>query len=160
MAASFSRAQFANLVAHHSLVSLVNLLNIPLPGGSFFPRRADDVTVLGRDLERLRMLKGELDADDPAAVRGFLLGVKALLFEVEFLLHQERDLRRNEVFFADLERLKTMLAQVTTLDDLGQLRNLAYKLVIMLPFFDDEARLAERNATAARWFAQAEAKAR
>jgi hypothetical protein len=155
-APSFSRTQFVNLLAYHTLVSLVNLLNLPLPHGSFFPRRADDLTLLDRDVARLRMLKAELDAGDPAAVRGFLIGAKALLFELEFLLHQERGLQRNEAFFADLERLGNLLAQADTLADAAHLRNLAYKLVIRLPFYDDRARADERNATAERWFAGVE----
>lgn len=155
-----NRTQFANLVAHHSLISVVNLLNLPLPQGSFFPRRADDLTLLQRDVERLRMLKQQLDAKDPAAVRGYLVGVQALLFETEFLLHQERALRPNPAFWADFERLTTLLAQADSLADAAHLRDLAYKLSIMLPFADDEARMAERNATAERWFREREQRAR
>jgi hypothetical protein len=154
----FTRTQFVNLVIHHSLVSLVNLLNLPLPEGSFFPRRGDDLTLLGRDVRRLAMLKAELDRTDAGAVRGFLLSVRALLFEVEFMLHQERALPRNEAFFADFERLSNLLAQADSLEDVAQVRNLAYKLVIRLPYYDDAARMAERNATAERWFAQVEAR--
>jgi hypothetical protein len=154
-----NRTQVANLLAYHSLVTLVNLLNLPLPRGSFFPRRGDDVTVLDGDVARLRMLKAELDASDPAAARGFLVAVRGLLFEVGFLLHQERALRRNPAFWEDFDRFGTLLEQAGNLRDLEELRDLAYKLVIELPFYEDEARLAERNGTAARWYAGRDAPA-
>lgn len=155
----WSRAQFANFVAYHTLISLANLLNLPLPKGTFFPRRSFRLTVLDRDVARLRMLKDELDTKEPAAVRGYLLGVKALHFELQFSLHQEPDLSRNAQFFDDFERFSTMVSQAETTRDAEDLRNLAYKLSIMLPFFEDEALMRERNATAEKWWRDVESRA-
>lgn len=148
--------QWANASAYHLLVSLVNLLNLPLPKGTFIPRRAATLTVLDRDVERLRMLKRELDPDDPAAVRGYLVAAKAVLLELTWALHQWRDLKRNPEFDADLERLGTVVAQMRDLGDAEGVRDLAYKLAIMLPFFEDEERMRERNAIAKRWFEERE----
>jgi hypothetical protein len=145
-------AQFANIVAYHVLISLVNLLNLPLPHGTFIPRRSWQLTVLDKDVERLRMLKRELDVADPAAVAGYLVGAKALLFELEVALHQWPNLPRNEAFFADLERLSLLLAQIRDLDDAEGMRDLAYKLSVMLPFYEMEEGMRERNATAEKWF--------
>ena len=147
-----SRAQFANLVAYQLLISLVNLLNLPLPHGTFIPRRAWQLTVLEKDVERLRMLKRELDVTSPDAVAGYLVGAKAVLFELEVALHQWHDLARNEAFFADLERLSLLLAQTRDLHDAEGVRDLAYKLSIMLPFYEVEENMRERNATAQKWF--------
>ena len=152
MAAPPRPAQFANLVAYHVLISLVNLLNLPLPHGTFIPRRSWQLTVLDKDVERLRMLKRELDVADPAAVAGYLVGAKALLFELEVALHQWPNLPRNEAFFADLERLSLLLAQIRDLDDAEGMRDLAYKLSVMLPFYEMEDGMRERNATAEKWF--------
>lgn len=152
-----SRVQWANVVAYHLLVSLVNLLNLPLPQGTFIPRRSLRLTVLDRDVERLRMLKRELDADDPSAVRGYLVAAKALLFELEFLLHQWPDLQRNEAFVADMERLSVLLVGAQDLGDAEGVRDLAYKLSVMLPFYEDEEAMRERNATAEKWFRDREA---
>lgn len=154
--APWSRAQFANFVAYHTLLSLANLLNLPLPKGTFFPRRSLRLTVLDRDVARLRMLKDELDATDPAAVKGYLLGVKALHFELQFSLHQEPDLARNAAFFADFERFSTLVSQAESTRDAEDLRNLAYKLSIMLPFYEDEERMRERNAVAEKWWRDVE----
>jgi len=145
-------AQFANLVAYHVLISLVNLLNLPLPHGTFIPRRSWQLTVLDKDVERLRMLKRELDVDDPAAVAGYLVGTKALLFELEVALHQWPDLPRNEAFFADLDRLAVLLSGTRDLGDAEGVRDLAYKLSIMLPYYEVEESMRERNATAEKWF--------
>lgn len=144
--------QWANIVAYHLLLSLTNLLNLPLPQGTFIPRRSIQLRVLDRDVERLRMLKRELDADDPAAVRGYLVAAKAVLFELEVALHQWPELARNEAFFADLERLSVLVSQLGDLADAEGVRDLAYKLSIMLPFYEDEAAMQERNRTAERWF--------
>ena len=152
MAAPPSRVQFANIVAYHLLISLVNLLNLPLPQGTFIPRRSLRLTVLDRDVARLRMLKRELDQDDPAAVRGYLVAAKALLFELEMALHQWPDLARNEPFFEDLDRLGTLLSSARDLGDAEGVRDLAYKLSVMLPFYEVEDAMRERNATAQRWF--------
>jgi len=149
-----NRTQFANIVAYHLLISLVNLLNLPLPKGTFIPRRGWQLHVMGADVERLRMLKKELDADDPAAVRGFLVGAKATLFELEVFLHQWPDLQRNPRFDADLARLSTLVAQASALDDAEAARDLAYKLSVMLPFYEDEDAMKERNATADAWYAE------
>lgn len=148
--------QWANASAYHLLVSLVNLLNLPLPKGTFIPRRADTLTVLDRDVERLRMLKRELDLDDPAAVRGYLVAAKAVMLELTWALHQWRELKRNPAFDADLERLGTLVAQMRDLGDAEGVRDLAYKLAIMLPFYEDSDRMRERNDVAARWFAERE----
>lgn len=148
-----SRVQFANMVAYHILVSLVNVLNLPLEKGTFIPRRSAQLTVLDRDVERLRMLKRELDVDDPAAVRGYLVGAKVLLFELEWSLHQWADLRPNPEFGPDLARLSTLVAQASALDDAEGARDLAYKLSVMLPFFEDEDAMRGRNDVARRWFA-------
>ena len=153
-----SRVQFANVVAYHLLLSLVNLLNLPLPQGTFIPRRSAQLTVLDRDVARLRMLKRELDQDDPAAVRGYLVAAKALLFELEVALHQWPDLRRNAPFFEDLERLSTLLSGAQDLGDAEGVRDLAYKLSVMLPFYEYEDAMDERNATALRWFREREAR--
>lgn len=158
MAAPPNRVQFANLVAYHLLISLVNLLNLPLPQGTFIPRRSLQLTVLDRDVARLRMLKRELDQEDPAAVRGYLVAAKALLFELEVALHQWQDLRRNPDFGADLERLSVLLSGARDLDDAEGVRDLAYKLSVMLPFYEYEDAMRERNATAQRWFREREAK--
>lgn len=152
MATPPSRAQFANVVAYQLLLSLVNLLNLPLPHGTFIPRRGWQLTVLDKDVERLRMLKRELDVASPDAVAGYLVGAKALLFELEVALHQWHDLPRNEPFFADLERLALLLAQTRDLDDAEGVRDLAYKLSVMLPYYEIEANKDERNATAERWY--------
>jgi predicted RNase H-like HicB family nuclease len=149
-----SRVQFTNLVAYQLLLSLVNLLNLPLPQGTFVPRRSMRLTVLERDVERLRMLKRELDFENPDAVRGFLVGAKALVFELDFLFHQDRDLPRNEAFFADFERLSTLISQGDTLADAEETRDLAYKLSVMLPYYEEEAFMRERNVQAERWFAK------
>lgn len=144
--------QFANIVAYHVLISLVNLLNLPLPQGTFIPRRSLQLHVLDKDVERLRMLKRELDTDDPAAVAGYLVGAKALLFELEMSTHQWPDLQRNAAFFADLDRLATLLSAARDLGDAEGIRDLAYKLSVMLPFYEDEPAMQERNETAAKWF--------
>jgi len=148
-----NRVQFANVNAYHLLISLVNLLNLPLPHGTFIPRRAWQLTVLDKDVERLRMLKRELDVTSPDAVAGYLVGAKAVLFELEVALHQWPDLPRNEPFFADLERLSLLMAQTRDLHDAEGVRDLAYKLSIMLPFFEVASNMEERNATAQKWFA-------
>jgi len=150
--------QFANIVAYHVLLSLTNLLNLPLPQGTFIPRRSMQLHVLDKDVERLRMLKRELDVADPGAVAGFLVGAKALLFELEMSTHQWPDLARNPEFFADLDRLSNLLGAARDLDDAAGIRDLAYKLSIMLPFYEDEEAMRERNATAARWYKSQEAK--
>lgn len=147
-----SLVQFTNLVAYQLLLTLVNLLNLPLRDGTFVPRRSLTLTVLDRDVERLRMLKRELDPENPDAVRGFLVGAKALVFELEFLFHQDRDLRRNGAFFADFERLANLVGQAETLSDAAETRDLAYKLSVMLPYYEDEARMRERNEQAERWY--------
>lgn len=152
MATPPSRVQWANIVAYHLLLSLVNLLNLPLPKGTFVPRRSMQLTVMSRDVERLRMLKKELDADDPAAVRGFLVAAKALLFELEVALHQWPDLQANAAFFEDMERLSNLVAQASALDDAEAARDLAYKLSVMLPYYEDREAMEERNAVAEKWF--------
>ena len=152
MATPPNRTQFANIVAYHVLLSLVNLLNLPLPHGTFVPRRSMQLTVLDKDVERLRMLKRELDVDDPSAVRGFLVGAKALLFELDVALHQWPDLRRNAQFEADLARLSNLVGQAAALDDAEAARDLAYKLSVMLPFFEDEDAMKERNRVADEWY--------
>lgn len=159
MATPPNRVQWANIVAYHLLISLVNLLNLPLPQGTFIPRRSLQLRVLERDVERLRMLKRELDPADDAEVRGYLLGPKALLFEVEVLLHQWPDLQRNPAFFADFDRLNLLVPQMQDLSDAEGVRDLAYKLSVMLPFYEDEDAMAERNATAEKWFRDREARA-
>ena len=158
MAAPPNRVQFANLVAYHLLISLVNLLNLPLPQGTFIPRRSLRLTVLDKDVERLRMLKRELDHADPSAVRGYLVAAKALLFELEVALHQWPDLARNPAFAADLERLSVLLPGAQDLGDAEGVRDLAYKLSVMLPFYEYEDAMKERNATAERWFREREAR--
>lgn len=156
MATPPSRVQWANIVSYHLLLSLANLLNLPLPKGTFVPRRSMQLTVMTRDVERLRMLKRELDANDPAEVRGFLVAAKALLFELEVALHQWPDLQPNPAFFADMERLANLVAQATALDDAEAARDLAYKLSVMLPYYEDEAAMEERNAVAERWYRERE----
>lgn len=146
-----NRVQFANFAAYRALMSLVNLLNLPLPQGTFFPPRGPQLTILDRDVERLRMLKRALDSDDPAAVRGYLVAPKALFFEVEVLLHQFPDLPRNPEFSADLERLGAALAGVDSLADAAEVRDLAYKLSIMLPYYEIEEAMRERNRVAHAW---------
>lgn len=160
MASPPSRVQFANIVAYHVLLSLVNLLNLPLPQGTFIPRRSAQLRVLDKDVERLRMLKRELDRDDPAAVRGYLVGAKAVLFELEFLLHQWPDLPRNEAFFADLVRLTNILSGAVDLDDAEGVRDLAYKLSVMLPYYEYEDAMRERNVTAEKWYRDRESSRR
>ena len=152
MAAPPSRVQFANIVAYHLLVSLVNLLNLPLPQGTFIPRRSLQLHVMERDVERLRMLKRELDATDEGAVRGYLVAAKATLFELEVHLHQWPDLRANPAFERDLERLSNLVGQARGLDDAEAARDLAYKLSVMLPFYEDDAAMRDRNVTADAWF--------
>ncbi len=149
---AFNRGQFTNLVAYQLLLTLVNLLNLPLPQGTFVPRRSLTLTVLERDIERLRMLKRELDPNNPDAVRGYLVGAKALVFELDFLFHQDHDLARNPEFFADFERLSTLISGGDTLADAAETRDLAYKLTVMLPYYEDEARMRERNEQARKWF--------
>ncbi len=152
----FSRSQFTNFVAYHMLLSLVNLLNLPLPHGTFVPRRSMTLTVLDRDVERLRMLKRELDPTDESAVRGYLVGAKVLLFELDFLFHQDTGTTKNAAFFEDFERLSTLISNGETLNDAGETRDLAYKLSVMLPYYEDEQRMQERNEQAQRWFARRE----
>ena len=146
------RTQWANIVAYHLLISLVNLLNLPLPEGTFIPRRSPQLLVLDKDVARLRMLKNELDATSEGEVRGYLVAPKALCFELEVALHQWPELQRNAAFFEDFERLGTLLSTTRDLDDARGVRDLAYKLSVMLPFYEDEAAMNERNATAARWY--------
>jgi len=144
--------QWANIVAYHLLVSLVNLLNLPLKEGTFIPRRSMQLRVLDKDIERLRMLKSEIDPQNADEVRGFLVAPKAILFELEVALHQWPELSRNAEFFADFERLANLLSQMRDLDDARGVRDLAYKLSVMLPFYEDEDAMLERNVTAAKWF--------
>lgn len=158
MASPPNRTQWANIVCYHLLVTLVNLLNLPLRDGTFIPRRSMQLTVLANDVERLRMLKDEIDAQNADEVRGFLLAPKALLFELEVALHQWPDLRRNAAFFEDFARLSTLVGQMQDLADAAATRDLAYKLSVMLPYFEVEDAMRERNATAARWFAEREAR--
>lgn len=151
--ASPARAvQWANIVAYHLLITLVNLLNLPLKDGTFIPRRAMQLRVLDADVERLRMLKAELDATSAEQVSGFLVAPKTLLFELEVALHQWPELPRNEPFFEDLQRLGTLLSSLRDLEDARGVRDLAYKLSVMLPFYEDEAAMRERNETAERWY--------
>lgn len=151
-----SNVQWANVIAYHLLLTLVNLLNLPLPQGTFIPRRSIQLTVLDRDVERLRMLKRELDPENADEVRGFLVAPKALLFELQMALHQWRDLKRNGAFFDDFERLATLVSQLQDLSDAEGVRDLAYKLSVMLPFYEDEPAMRERNAVAERWFRKRE----
>jgi hypothetical protein len=144
--------QWANIVAYHLLLSLVNILNLPLKDGTFIPRRSMQLRVLDRDVERLRMLKRELDPTSPEDVRGFLVAPKAMFFELEVALHQWPDLARNPEFFGDMERLGTLIAQMRDLDDARGVRDLAFKLSVMLPFYEDEGAMGERNLTARRWY--------
>lgn len=147
-----SAVQWANVTAYHLLLTLVNLLNLPLPKGTFVPRRSMQLHVLDKDVERLRMLKRELDPENPDEVRGFLVAAKALVMEVQWLLHQWPDLPANPQFVADMERLTTLTAQMQDLGDAEGARDLAYKLTVMLPFYEDEDAMRERNEVAARWF--------
>ena len=149
---SRERVQWANITAYHLLVTLVNLLNLPLPKGTFIPRRSMRLRVLDRDVERLRMLKRELDADNPDEVRGYLVAAKALVMEVTWLLHQWPDLPVNPQFTQDMERLSTLTAQMRDLDDAAGVRDLAYKLAVMLPFYENEQWMLERNEVAEKWF--------
>jgi hypothetical protein len=80
------------------------------------------------------------------------VGAKVLLFELEVALHQWPELKRNEAFFADLERLTTLLSGTRDLADAEGVRDLAYKLSVMLPFYEYEDGMMERNATAQKWF--------
>ena len=154
MAAPPSRTQWANIVCYHLLVTLTNLLNLPLRDGTFIPRRAMQLTVLHNDVERLRMLKAELDGANADEVRGFLLAPKALLFELEVALHQWPDLPRNAAFFDDFARLSTLIGQMRDLDDASGVRDLAYKLSVMLPFYEYEDAMRDRNETAEKWYAR------
>ena len=154
MASPPSRVQWANIVAYHLLVTLVNLLNLPLRDGTFIPRRAMQLHVLNDDVERLRMLKAELSGENPDEVRGFLLGPKALLFELEVALHQWPELPRNPEFFDDFARLGTLIGQMGDLSDAAGVRDLAYKLSVMLPFYEYEEAMRERNETAEKWYAR------
>ncbi|HEX2022455.1 MAG TPA: hypothetical protein VHH36_07060 [Candidatus Thermoplasmatota archaeon] len=151
-----SRVQFANFAAYRTLLSIVNLLNLPLADGTFFPPRGAQLTVMNHDVERLRMLKRELDPDDPAAVRGFLVAPKALLLELQFLLHQFPGLPENRAFFDDLARLHAAMAGVETAADAAEVRDLAYKLSVMLPFYQMEDAMRDRNSLADRWYAARE----
>lgn len=156
MATPPTSVQRANIVAYHLLLSLVNLLNLPLKDGTFIPRPSPQLHVLDKDVTRLRMLKAELDTTNADEVRGFLLASKTLLFELEVAIHQWPDLPRNAAFFGDLERLATLLTQARDLDDAAGVRDLTYKLSIMLPFFELEDAMRERNATAQKWFSARE----
>lgn len=149
-----SRVQWANIVAYHLLVTLTNLLNLPLADGTFIPRRSMQLRVLHNDVERLRMLKNELALENEDEVRGYLLAPKALLFELEVALHQWPDLPRNPDFFEDFARLATLIGQMRDLDDASGVRDLAYKLSVMLPFYEYEEAMRERNETAAKWYAK------
>lgn len=154
MATPPNRTQWANIVCYHLLVTLTNMLNLPLRDGTFIPRRAMQLHVLNNDVERLRMLKDELDATNADEVRGFLLAPKALLFELEVALHQWPDLARNPAFFDDFARLGTLIGQMRDLDDAAGVRDLAYKLSVMLPFYEYEEAMRERNGTAEKWYAK------
>lgn len=156
MATPPNPVQWANVSVHHLLLTLVNLLNLPLPRGTFIPRRSLQLTVLDRDVERLRMLKRELDVENPDEVRGYLVGAKALVLETTWALHQWPALPQNPEFAADFERLSTLVAQMRDLGDAAGVRDLAYKLAIMLPFYEDEARMRERNDVARKWYAETE----
>jgi hypothetical protein len=152
MAAPPSRVQFANIVSYHLLITLVNLLNLPLEDGTFIPRRGWQLRVMSADIERLRMLKQEFDVSNEDAVRGYLVAAKATLFELEVALHQWPELQRNAEFAADLARLQNILGPAHDLVAAEGARDLAYKLSVMLPFYEDEDAMRERNATAAAWF--------
>lgn len=152
VATSPQPTQWANIVSYHLLLSFVNLLNLPLKDGTFIPRRSLQLRVLEKDIERLRMLKRELDPTSPEEVRGFLVAPKALFFELEVALHQWPELTRNAEFFTDFESLGNLVGQMHDLDDARGARDLAYKLSVMLPFFEDADAMAERNATASKWY--------
>lgn len=154
--ASPQAVQWANATAYQLLLTLANLLNLPLPQGTFFPRRSLQLRMLDADVERLRMLKRDLDTTNPDEVRGYLVAARAIVLELTWSIHQWPDLRPNEEFMADMERLTTLTAQMRDIGDAEGARDLAYKLSIMLPFYEDEERMRERNETARRWFASRE----
>jgi hypothetical protein len=56
------------------------------------------------------------------------------------------------VLLADLERLSLLMAQTRDLHDAEGVRDLAYKLSVMLPYYEVAANMEEGNATAAKCY--------
>lgn len=148
------RVQMMNFTVYHLLISLANLLNLPLPDGTYVPRRGARLTVYQKDIALLKMLKGSLDADDPVAVRAYLVAVKHLVFEARFLLEQEPTLSKNVEFFEGFERLETLVHAAQDTSDFREVAALAYRLSILLPFYEDEDALADRRRQAEAWDAR------
>lgn len=145
------RTRWMNVLVYHLLISIVNVLNLPLEKGTFVPRRAFRLTVMKNQVDHFRLLKRELDPTDPGSVRAFLLPVKALFFEIRFLLEQDPTLRPNPDFLPDLERLETLLYNVQDVSDFGDVADLAYRLSILLPYYEDPSALEMRRAQAAEF---------
>jgi len=143
-----SRVQMMNFTVYQLLISLVNLLNLPLPDGTYVPRRSARLTVFEKHVRHLRLLKDALATDDPAALRAYLLPIKSLAFEVEFLLEQEPDLARNPDFFDGFRRLQTLLHNAEETADFAECADLAYRLSILLPFYEDPLYLEARRRQA------------
>ena len=154
------RTQWMNVLVYHLLITLVNLLNLPLEKGTYVPRRSNRLTVYSKHLAHLKLLKSELDARDPAAVRAYLIPLKDLAFEVRFLLEQEPNLQPNPDFLPDFERFETLLYNAQGVEDFPELADLAYRLSILLPFYEDPAALEERREQVARWAAMRERRSR
>lgn len=143
-----ARTQWMNVLVYHLLITLVNLLNLPLEHGTYVPRRSTRLTLLTKRIDHLKLLKSGLDPDDPAAVRAYLVPLKHLLFEIRFLLEQEPDLRPNPDFAPELERVETLLYNAEGIDDFPEVARLSYRLSILLPYYEDPDALAARRAQA------------
>lgn len=149
-----------NFTVYHLLISLVNLLRLPLEKGTYVPRRSQRLTVFTRDLDELKLLKTALDRENPEAIRAYLLAVKGILFEIGFLLEQDPDLQKNPDFFEALPRLETLLHNAGAVEDFGEIADVAYRLSILLPFYVWEETLDERRAQLAEFERQKERRTR
>ena len=140
-----------NVLIYHHLITVVNLLNLPREQGTFVPRRSTRLTVYTRHLDHLKLMKNEFRDLPETGFRGYLMAVKEVVFEIGFLLEQDQDLQRNPDFFRDFTRLETLVHNLGGVEDLGEAADLAYKLSVLLPFYEDPATLEMRRAQAAEF---------
>lgn len=138
-----------NVLIYHLLISVVNLLNLPREKGTFVPRRSTKLTIYTKHLDHVKVLKSEFKGMGEDALRGYLAAVKEQLFEIGFLCEQEDDLQRNPDFFEDFRRLQNLVHNLGSVEDFGEAADLAYKLSVLLPYYEDPATLEMRRAQAA-----------
>ncbi|HWG91736.1 MAG TPA: hypothetical protein VNZ52_12880 [Candidatus Thermoplasmatota archaeon] len=151
MAAPFSRTSWMNVLIYHLLISVVNLLHLPREKGTFVPRRSARLTVYTKHLDHLRLLKSKFEGATEAELQAYLIAVKEMLFEIQFLLEQEDGLKRNPDFAEDFRRLMNLVHNLGSVEDFKEAADLAYKLSVLLPFYEDDATLEMRRAQAAEF---------